>query len=211
MERTADSRAATRQEKIHSAEPSPETSTCGANEAEVLADQAPEHSLSEADAHHAIHLRQTTAAIYLGAASSTLLREVGANAYAAYMRGILADSGAPTDPIEQQMIEQMTMAHHAIGRMYYKASAAESPEAAGIFLTAAARLMAEHRKTALALRTYRSGVATTQVTVTQSQDGSERGPRIAILAEGVGCEVNSNGSRQGQIEEVPRGRSARTA
>jgi len=63
--------------------------------------------------------------------------------------------GSPTDPVERMLAEQLALAHHAVGRLLAcGASRAADPEVTACHASAA-RLMAEFRRTALALMAYR--------------------------------------------------------
>ena len=53
------------------------------------------------------------------------------------------------------LIEQLALAHLNCGQLFYRASEAGSVECATAYLAATARLMAEFRRTALALPAYR--------------------------------------------------------
>lgn len=75
--------------------------------------------------------------------------------YKAYRDSLLADAGSPTDPIEIMLVEQLILAHNALGRLHCKAANATQLEATQIFNAAAARLSAEFRKSSLALAEYR--------------------------------------------------------
>ena len=74
------------------------------------------------------------------------------------------------------LIEQLAMAHHAVGRLHWKAATAGTLEAAAVYLGAACRLTGEFRKSALALKGYRAP-ATPQVTVIRQDAG---GPRPVV-------------------------------
>jgi hypothetical protein len=105
---------------------------------------------------HALSLRWSAAGCYLYGASAGVFPQVETVAFTKYMDGLRWAAGDATDPVEQMLIEQVALAHHAVGRLHIKASAAEGAVAAGVYLAAAARLTAEFRKTALALKDYRA-------------------------------------------------------
>ena len=65
---------------------------------------------------------------------------------------MLEAAGQPTDPLEIMLIEQLLMAHHRLGMLHTKAATAATVEAGSLYNSAAVRLMAEFRKTSLALR-----------------------------------------------------------
>jgi len=72
-----------------------------------------------------------------------------------YVNQLLAESGNPTDPLERLLVEQVAMAHHAIGCLYVRAATAETLDQAKLYNAAAARLLGEFRRTVLALKKYR--------------------------------------------------------
>ncbi|MDB5350429.1 MAG: hypothetical protein JWN86_1676 [Planctomycetota bacterium] len=140
-----------------------------------------------------------------------MLPGVGRHAYAIYMLALLKAAEDPTNPVERPMIEPLTMAHHAVGWLYYKASGAPTAEAANIDLSAAARLLGEHRKAVLALRAYRTSVVATPVTVVESRESADNGPRVAIVNGSVECEAKPDNGQDGQLEEATHGRTSRSA
>ena len=67
----------------------------------------------------------------------------------------LQAAGAPTDPVERMLLEQLFIAHHVAGRLHARAGTRERLEEVQAFLAAAARLMGEFRRSLLALNAYR--------------------------------------------------------
>jgi hypothetical protein len=80
--------------------------------------------------------------------------QVGAAGYRAYLDRVRKDAGGPTDPVEVMMLEQLAFAHLRAAGLQVEAAKAVGPEAVALG-NAAARLLDEFRKTALALRAYR--------------------------------------------------------
>jgi hypothetical protein len=78
--------------------------------------------------------------------------------YKSYLEQLLQDAGNPKDPIEVMLLEQLALAHFRIGQLHASAGKAQGTEAAKIYNSAAARLLGEFRRTALALRVYRARV-----------------------------------------------------
>src|SRR4051794_7358123 len=126
-------------------------------------------------------LRDTASSCYLYGASAGVFPLVEAAAYTAYLEQLLEDAGDPSDPIERMLVEQLAQAHHAVGRLYFKAANSESVDAAGVYLAAAARLMNEFRKSTLALKSYRTPAAAPHVTVMQNIAGEQK---IALIGAG---------------------------
>ena len=72
-----------------------------------------------------------------------------------YLDDLVKDSGNPVDPVEIMLLEQTAMCHLLLMKLQSKASGAEGTEAIDLYLSGAARLSGEFRKTALALKEYR--------------------------------------------------------
>ena len=94
-------------------------------------------------------------------------------AYAPYMEQLLVDCGDTADPIERMLIEQIALAHHNIGRLHVQAARAETIQQANAYNSAAARLLAEFRRTVSTLKNYREPPTTKHVTVVQQQNVAE--------------------------------------
>ena len=80
---------------------------------------------------------------------------VGAAGYRLYLDELLRDAGNPTDPVEIMLFEQMAFCHLQALQLHGEAAEAKGLEATELYLSAAARLTAETRKIALALKEYR--------------------------------------------------------
>ncbi len=128
--------------------------------------------------------------------------------FVAYLDGAARDAGGPADPVERMLLEQMVAAHHAVGRVLVEAASTRAVEAATAYLGAAARLMAEHRETALALREYRSAGAAGLARPGQGD------PRVAAAGpEALGPRLVEAGGTDGPPASrgVGRGRAGRAA
>jgi hypothetical protein len=79
----------------------------------------------------------------------------GPAAYKAMLDNYLAEVG-PTGPVEEMLAEQLFLAHHVSGLLHVKGMHAGAPEPTRVYLAAAARLMAEFRQSALALKAVRA-------------------------------------------------------
>src|SRR4051794_17121498 len=115
--------------------------------------------------HHAASQRAAHQADVLGnavmpamMATALNLAQVGASGYRAYLDRLLADAGSPSDPIEIMLLEQLAIAHFRIAQLHGSAGQAQGIEAQKLLCAAAARLLGEFRRTALAIRVYRTGV-----------------------------------------------------
>jgi hypothetical protein len=91
----------------------------------------------------------------LHAAMAPTLKGIDFEAYRLYRDRLLSDAGSPTDPVEVMIIEQLGLAHFTMGLMTAKATNANNVNACGTYAVASARLMAEFRRSALALQAYR--------------------------------------------------------
>src|SRR5208283_1342618 len=67
----------------------------------------------------------------------------------------LKDAGAPKDPIEKALVEQLFLAHHRLAKLQVQADAAKTREAIKVLNAAVVRLAGEFRRLALAIRAYR--------------------------------------------------------
>jgi hypothetical protein len=90
---------------------------------------------------------------------------------------LTANAGDPADAVEVMLIEQLTMAHYRAAQLQAQAAEARSLEAIQIYNSAAGRLLAEFRKTALALQTYREkSLALARAERDATQTGEETAP-----------------------------------
>ena len=87
-----------------------------------------------------------------------------------YFNGFLRDAGAPVDPVEKILLEQLLLAHHRLAQLHAKAEVATGPEHIKILNAAASRLLSEVRRMALAIRQYRSPISPRQFSVVHQQN-----------------------------------------
>ena len=80
---------------------------------------------------------------------------IGAAGCRIYLDDLVKDSGNPVDPVEIMLLEQTVMCHQYSIQMQALSKKAEGTEAIELYLSGAARLSGEFRKTALALKEYR--------------------------------------------------------
>ena len=78
--------------------------------------------------HHAAHLKDSAASMFMFASMGAVLSEVELAAYRIYRDRLLADYGNPRDPIVIMLVEQLALAHLNCGQLFYKASSASSVE-----------------------------------------------------------------------------------
>jgi hypothetical protein len=110
---------------------------------------------NEVSDHFASQLRDTAAAAFLFSSMAGTFTQADTAAFRKFRDQLLADAGGPTDPIEIMMIEQIILAHMNIGRLQFRSSTAESVELARGYGNMAAQLLAEFRRTCLALQAFR--------------------------------------------------------
>jgi hypothetical protein len=109
--------------------------------------------------YFAVRLRETVVPLFLSANCCRALPQIDIAAYQRYRDRLLADCGNPKDPIEVMLIEQLVLAHLNTGLLHCRSSHSNSIETAAVYLSAAARLTGEFRRTALALQAYRAASA----------------------------------------------------
>ena len=80
---------------------------------------------------------------------------IGAAGCRVYLDEMIQESGNPSDPVEIMLLEQLAMCHQYSIQMQALSKKAEGIEAIELYLSGAARLSGEFRKTALALKEYR--------------------------------------------------------
>ena len=80
---------------------------------------------------------------------------IGAAGCRVYLDEMIQESGNPSDPVEIMLLEQLTMCHQYSIQMQALSKKAEGIEAIELYMSGAARLSSEFRKTALALKEYR--------------------------------------------------------
>ena len=90
------------------------------------------------------------------AVALSLHGQIGPSGYKAYLTQLLKDAGDPVDPIERMLLEQLALAHFRIAQLHADAGRAQGVEAVKIYNSIASRLLGEFRRTALAIRLYRT-------------------------------------------------------
>ena len=114
------------------------------------------------------------------ASMAGILQQTDLAGFKVYRDRLLADCGSPTDPIEVMMIEQIALAHMNIGRLQFNSATARSIEAARAYGSMATQLLGEFRRTASALKDYRTGTKAGAV-----DEGLSASPPGADLAQGA--------------------------
>jgi hypothetical protein len=103
------------------------------------------------------HLRDIMSPVALyGSMGGSHGNMLGPDAYTKYLQDLVADCGAPRDPVERMILEQLVLAHANIGRLYVKSGMAGQHEEVVGYAAAAGRLTGEFRRLSLALTEYRN-------------------------------------------------------
>jgi len=87
-----------------------------------------------------------------------------------YLHRFIADAGDTKDPVLRVLLEQLAMAHLRLAKLNVEASKAEGTELYKVLNAAAARLLSEIRKLALAIKTYQEPAASKSFAVIQQQN-----------------------------------------
>ena len=95
-----------------------------------------------------------------------------ARGYRAFLDALMADGGRPADPVEKMMLEQLALAHFRVGQLHAAAGGGQGAEAQKLLNGAAARMLGEFRRTALALAAYRGR---------SSESGGASRPAVELL------------------------------
>ena len=91
-----------------------------------------------------------------------------------YRDELLREMGDPTDPLERMLIEQAAVGNVMVMQLHALAAQSGNAVEAGIFVAAAARLMAELRRMILAVREYRSPPSRPHITRIDQQNVADR-------------------------------------
>jgi len=114
-------------------------------------------SLEEVARVQADALQNIAGAAYLSTVvAATIGNSYRPESYVEYRNQLLKQCGDPTDPLEVMLLEQIAMAHHAIGRLRLKSAITEPAGAAVAYSDAGTRLLAEMRRCVLGLEDYRT-------------------------------------------------------
>ena len=137
---------------------------------------------------------------------ATFGRAIDPCAFKAFFDSVLVAAGNPSDPVEAMLIQQLVWAHHQIGNLAGKAAHPATLQEVAIYNQALARILAEFRRSTLALRDYRSGPSAKQVTIVKQQnvalvDSATRAE--TARKKDHDTELRSNPDRLSQAEPIP--------
>ena len=99
--------------------------------------------------------------------------------YKLLLDDFLREAGGPSDPVERLLLVQLFLAHHVLGRLHSQAGSRGTLVEVQAFQTAAARLLAEVRRTALALKAYRQRATDKQADVPAPRAEPKRARPVA--------------------------------
>jgi hypothetical protein len=116
-----------------------------------------------------------------GSAAEVLQRHLPPDAFREYMEKVLKDAGETSDPVEKMILEQITLAHHNIGRLFIRSAQDESPAQAKIYQDAATRLLGEFRQLVLALKKYRETTSSKNFVVVKQQNLAAGNQQVAFV------------------------------
>jgi hypothetical protein len=94
----------------------------------------------------------------------------GPLAIQAYAKNFVVEAGAPADPVERVLVEQLLIAHHRVAQLQARAEKANNLDEIKIVNGAATRLLAEMRRLALAIRQYRAPIGSKSFSVIHQQN-----------------------------------------
>src|SRR5262249_1507928 len=112
-----------------------------------------------------------------------------------YLDSFLREAGAPSDPVECLLLEQLLIAHHSLGRLSVLAGARVNLAEVTACLTTVARLMAECRRSGLALQIYRDRATARKPTnrpPAKDKPRPEAAPAPANAQGGDGLETSAH-------------------
>jgi hypothetical protein len=140
----------------------------------------------------ATHLRNSAASLFMFASMNTVLAGLDVASFRTYRDRLIEDYGSPTDPVVCMLLEQLALAHLNVGQLFSKASTTSSVECSSAYLAAAIRLMAEYRRTSLALPAYREAALRL-----------ERGPDLAESCQEITSSDSELHDRKDSDESTP--------
>jgi hypothetical protein len=142
----------------------------------------------------AAQLAETGAAAFMYLSMERLFVEADAASFKCYRDRLVAGCGAPSDPVELMLIEQLALAHLTVGRLHSRSARAQGVEEARAYGSLAVNMVGEFRRLALGLKAYRAG--------SRAARGGKGLPAPAVAAkknegEVEGAEHTEQGSEPG--------------
>ena len=163
----------------------------------AVAPTPPPENAAIPNAAVAANLREVAAAGFMHwIMNSSMSITLDAEAFALFRDKLLEDAGAPTDPIEVMLIEQLALAHFTIGRMHIKACSMDNAKLCVAFTDAATRLLGEFRRCSIALEDFRAKQAARKERSTSDNVAEKEAP--AAQNGKAQPSTNGNGSSNGE-------------
>ncbi|HKB41260.1 MAG TPA: hypothetical protein VKD72_32850, partial [Gemmataceae bacterium] len=98
------------------------------------------------------------AALLYGSSAPLLGEALDVDTWKLYLDGFLKELGSPADPVARLMIQQLELAHFALGRLHVRASTRVLPQEVAAYSSAISRLLGEFRRTARAVMAFCAGL-----------------------------------------------------
>ena len=156
-------------------------------------------------AEKAARLRDIGAAAYLFAVGSHVFGEgMDLGAWKLYVDTFVKELAVTkaAGPVARMMAEQLALCHHAVGRLHVRAATRTSPAEVVAYSGAIARLQAEFRRTAIALRSQVGGAGRRATVAPRTKARPPSGVRPARRAKKARSKLGSNN----RLQEPARGR-----
>jgi len=150
----------------------PPSQRTGAADADAVPDGTPNRDEQVADQAQFL-LQHAPAMALCGTWAPIYADKLQPTTYLAAVQQELVASGAPRDPVERMLLEELLMGHGAIAKLFVDAGATSQVDERCELLSAAARLTAECRRLALALKEYRAGAASRLRVLDNEEDGTD--------------------------------------
>jgi len=167
---------------------------------------ASEPTPEQVEQAHADNLKQMSSGAHLYTSTSgSLGHQTPPNGYLRYMHNTIREAGAPRDPVERMLIEQITLAHHNIGRLHSSAAAAKTIDEAKVYNAAAAKLLGEFRRTALALKQYREPTPARQYTMVRQQNIAAQQQVALVDGRGEKPDVGEDSVHEKKLANTQKG------
>ena len=126
--------------------PPPDSETAAAVEEDLPAEILSAHERAE-------NFRRGAAGLYAASISAPVIPGTDdVEMMVHYLHRLTADCNAHTNPMHRMLVEPIAVAHHRIASLHSNSANAKTPEAMVAYNAAAARLMAELRRSMLALQ-----------------------------------------------------------
>jgi hypothetical protein len=133
--------------------------------------------------------------------------QIGGAEFKSY-RDVLVREAGSQDVLEQTLLEQVALAHLSASQLLANAGLEKTSKAAGIYATAAAKLMGEVRRTVVAIKELRSPTPPASITIAATQQvnlTTKAETEVAAAEEKMGSQSklgSNNASGPNRIREI---------